>query len=475
MSVKKNFLYNLSYQLLLMILPFITTPYISRVIGAEGVGIQAYTISIANYFVLFAMLGINNHGNRSIAMVRGDKDEMSKSFWSIYLIQFIMATFMIILYCIYFFRIAKEYKLVFSIQVLYLIGALLDINWFFFGMEKFKLTVVRNTIVKLVSVLSIFIFVKKSSDIYIYSFILAAGSLISQIILWNYLFKYIKLTYISFNDIKKHFKPIIVLFLPVIAISIYKIMDKIMLGMFSDVVQVGFYENSEKIINIPLGIIAALGTVMLPKISNLISMGCEEESKKYIRNSMKFAMFTSIGSMFGLIGISDTFIPIFLGEEFNSCSKVVSLLAVTIIFIAWANVLRTQFLIPKKKDKVYIISTFLGAVVNVSINLLLIAQYGAIGATIGTIFAEGTVAIYQTLMIRKEIELSRYLKESIFFIIPGSIMCFVLIFIGEKMGSSILTGIVQIIVGGLIYVSISLVYFIFNKYQESNFFHLKNK
>ena len=171
MSVKKNFLYNLSYQLLLMILPFITTPYISRVIGAEGVGIQAYTISIANYFVLFAMLGINNHGNRSIAMVRGDKDEMSKSFWSIYLIQFIMAIFMIILYCIYFFRIAKEYKLVFSIQVLYLIGALLDINWFFFGMEKFKLTVVRNTIVKLVSVLSIFIFVKKSSDIYIFIYL----------------------------------------------------------------------------------------------------------------------------------------------------------------------------------------------------------------------------------------------------------------------------------------------------------------
>ena len=153
MSVKKNFIYNLSYQVLVMILPLITTPYISRVIGAEGVGIQSYTYSIANYFVLFAMLGVNNHGNRSIAMVRNDKEKLNRTFMSIYLIQVIMSILMIILYIIYIIFFAKSYKIIFIIQLIYIIGALFDINWFFFGMEQFKITVIRNTIIKLISVM----------------------------------------------------------------------------------------------------------------------------------------------------------------------------------------------------------------------------------------------------------------------------------------------------------------------------------
>ena len=154
MSVKKNFIYNLSYQILIMILPLITTPYISRIIGPERNGIQSYTYSIVNYFVLFAMLGVNNHGNRSIAMVRNDKEKLKRTFMSIYSVQFIMSAIMIALYSIYIIFIAKENKIIFIIQAIYIISALLDINWFFFGIEQFKLTVIRNTIVKLTSVLS---------------------------------------------------------------------------------------------------------------------------------------------------------------------------------------------------------------------------------------------------------------------------------------------------------------------------------
>ena len=185
MSTKKNFLYNLSYQVLIMILPIITTPYIARVIGPEGVGIQAYTFSIANYFLLFAMLGINNYGNRSIAMVREDKIKLSKTFISIYFIQAIMSIITIIAYLIYTMFIIKEYRIIFLIQSIYIVSVILDINWFFFGMEQFKLTVVRNTIIKLLSVGFIFIFVKKSDDLYLYCFILATATLISQSVLWN--------------------------------------------------------------------------------------------------------------------------------------------------------------------------------------------------------------------------------------------------------------------------------------------------
>lgn len=463
MSIKKNFIYNFSYQILTMILPLITTPYIARVIGPEGVGVQSYTLSIANYFVLFAMLGINNHGNRSIAMVRGNKEKLNKTFISIYFVQFTMSILMILIYLIYIIFIAKENKVIFIIQAIYIISALLDINWFFFGMEQFKLTVVRNIVIKLASVVSIFIFVRNSNDLYLYSLILALGTLISQCILWKYLNKYISFVKVSKEEILVQVKPILILFIPVIAVSIYKIMDKIMLGSMSSMTQVGFFENSEKIMNIPLGVITALGTVMLPKMSNLYAIGNEKEGNKYIGLSLEFVMFISVGAMFGLIGVSPILIPIFLGDKFIECINIVSIMSITIVFLAWANVVRTQYLIPKKKDKIYIISTIIGAIINLLINLLLIKKYGAVGATIGTIFAESSVCIYQSIMVRKELNMSLYLKKVIFYMAPGIIMCVVIRILGNTLGVSILTGSIQIIVGGTIYVVLSLIYMILIK------------
>lgn len=463
MSVKKNFIYNFSYQILVMILPLATTPYISRVIGAEGVGTQAYTYSIANYFVLFAMLGINNYGNRSIAMIRDNKDKLSRTFISIYMLQIITSTIMIIMYGLYIIFIAKENKIILAIQAIYIIGALLDINWFFFGIEEFKLTVIRNTIIKLASVLSIFIFVKNSDDLYLYSLILALSTLISQMVLWGYLKKYIKFTRITKEEIFSKVRPIFILFIPVIAVSIYKIMDKIMLGSMSSMIQVGYYENSEKIMNIPIGVITALGTVMLPRMSNLYANGNESEGKKYIGLSLEFIMFISFGAMFGLIGVSPVLIPIFLGNKFIDCINIVSVIAVTIVFLAWANVIRTQFLIPKKKDKIYIVSTTIGASVNLLINFLLIKRYGAIGASIGTIFAEASVCIYQSIMVRKELNIKSYIKRVSFYSIPGIIMCISIRMLGDILGKSVFTGLIQIGVGGVIYVGLCLIYMILIK------------
>ncbi|MBX7326763.1 lipid II flippase MurJ, partial [Clostridium chauvoei] len=351
---------------------------------------------------------------------------------------------------------------------IYIISALFDINWFFFGIEEFKLTVIRNTIIKLLSVLSIFIFVKDKNDLYIYSLILALGVLIGQLILWKFIGRYIKLIKIDINNILEQIKPILILFIPIVAISIYKIMDKIMIGSMNTITQVGFYENSEKIINIPIGIIVALGTVMLPKISNLEAKGKKNQSKKYISISMDFVMFMAFGSMFGLIGVSPVLIPIFLGKEFIQCIDIVSILSVTILFIAWANVIRMQFLIPKKKDKIYIVSTILGAIVNLVINLLLIRKYGAIGATIGTVLAEATVAIYQTIKVKEELDINTYIKRNMFFVIPGIFMCLIIRYIGLVLNKTILTGIIQIIVGGSIYCLIGIIYMIRNKNEVVN-------
>ncbi len=457
MSIKKNFLYNAAYQILLMIMPLITTPYIARVIGAEGVGIQSYTYSIVNYFVLFTMLGVNNHGNRSIAMTRDEKEKLSRPFFSIYSFQVIMGIFMLAVYCGYVMIFVKENKIIAMIQVIYLISALLDINWFFFGLEQFKITVMRNTIIKVATTCSIFIFVRDRNDLYLYAIILALGVLLSQVILWKFVGRHINFVRVSKAEVIAQIKPNLVLFIPVVAISIYKLMDKIMIGGLCNMTEVGFYENSERIINIPLGIITALGTVMLPKMSNLAAKDDNDASKRYIRLSMQFVMFLSIGITFGLMAISNKAVPLFLGSEFNECSVLITLLSITVIFISWANVIRTQYLIPQKKDRIYIISTILGAVVNLVVNIIFIKRFGAAGAVIGTIMAEGTVAVYQSFMVRKELEIRQYLSKGLIYLIPAAVM-----FIGIKYlekiidASDLIIVIIDIIAGGSIYLLLSM-------------------
>ena len=295
MSIKKNIIYNVTYQILILFLPLVTTPYISRVIGAEGIGIYSYTYSIANYFILFAMLGLNNYGNRSIAAVRDDKIKLSETFFNIYGLQLVTTAIMVILYLVYaMFLVSDNLDIVYT-QLLFIISTMLDINWFFFGLEQFKLTVIRNMMIRILTVLSVFIFVKNSNDLWIYTLILALGTLLSQMMLWPFMKRYIIWIKPNFKGIYSHLRPNLFLFIPVLAISIYKIMDKIMLGTLTTTLQVGYYENSEKIINIPTNIIASLGVVMLPRMTNLIATGANESFKKYIEVSLKFVMFIAIG------------------------------------------------------------------------------------------------------------------------------------------------------------------------------------
>lgn len=463
-NIKKNFLYSSFYQILAMILPLITAPYIARVIGASGIGIYAFTYSIAYYFSMFILLGLNNYGNRSVAIGRDHPNRLNEVFWNIYAMQFFMAIIVIILYFYYILNVLdQKYFNIACIQSIYLFAYAFDINWFFFGIEQFKITVIRNSIIKLLTVICIFVFVKSSKDLWLYTLILSLGMLFSNLVLWIFLKQYIQFTKPKWKIIIKHLKPNLILFIPVIAVSLYKVMDKIMLGLMNNITQTGLYENAEKIVNLPQGIIIALGTVMLPKMSNLVAKGDEKNAQYYVNFSMEIAMFLACVLFFGIAGIAPVFAPVFYGEEFRACGQLISCLSIIIIFLSWANVIRTQYLIPNFKDKEYIISVFLGAFLNLIINLFLIPKYGAFGAVIGTIFAEATVALYQTFIVRKELPIKKYFKNSIYFFITGTIMFVIVRFIGYKLGESIFTICIEMIVGGMVYFIFTLIYFIKRK------------
>lgn len=425
-NVKKNFIYNIAYQILMIIIPLITVPIVTRRLGANNLGIYSYTNSITNYFMLFSLLGISNYGNREIAKSRNDKNKLSKTFWSIYAVQFIFSFIVLLVYIFYSVFISK-YRLIALIQILFIVSTMLDINWFFFGIEKFKTTVTRNAIIKIVSLFLIITFVNYPNDLWKYTLILSLGTFMSQLVLWLFVFKEINLIPLKQISIKEHLKGIIVLFVPVISYSIYKLMDKIMIGIFTDVSNVAFYENAEKIINVPTLIVAALGTVMMPRIANLISNNNKVEAKKYFDASIEFVLFFSIPVVVGLILVGSDLCKIYLGISFVKSGQLLQLLSITVLFVSIANVIRTQYLVPMSKDKVYIVSTVLGAVINFILNIIFIQLIGVSGACIGTIVAELVVMLYQIVSTRKEINYIKYFHKLLIFSTKAFIMAIIVI------------------------------------------------
>lgn len=448
-KLKKNLIFNITYQILILFLPLVTSSYLARIVGADGIGRYSYAYSIALYFTYFTLLGLDKYGNRVIASVQKDKEARSRNFWELYSVQVICFTFCIVAYIIYCLAFATDRSIA-IIQIIFVVSSLFDINWFFFGMEMFDKTVIRNAVVKILTTVLIFVVVRSEQDVEKYAFIMAAGYLVSQLALWPYLRKYIIFVKISWSNIRKHIFPNLIMFLPVIAVSIYKVMDKIMLGIMSTKAVVGYYENAEKIINVPIAVITALGTVMLPRVTALVSENKDQEVSKFRDSAISIVTAFTVAACFGIIGIADTLSVWMWGEEFINSGAVMKYLATTLVFLGIGNVIRTQFLIPYKYDKIYVISAFLGAAVNVVINSLLIPKYEAVGAAIGTICAEATVCFYQLFMVRKSLPLLKYGRDALLYCIAGTVMLIVINFL-PHFESKILSIIFMVIIGAAVY------------------------
>lgn len=406
-SENKNFLMNVAYQLLSYVFPLVTVSYVSQCLGVTNIGTYSYTYSTVYLFMLLGMLGINNYGNREIARVRDDKQACSFIFFSIYKLQLLTVGLASIGYVIYIQCIVSEYEKLFWLQAIYLFSAFLDVNWFYFGLEKFKLTITRNCIIKVASLILILFFVRTEADLAKYTVIMAGSTFLSQLYLILILHRYIVNVHTTLHDSLHHLRGCCILFIPVLAFGIYRVMDKTMLGAMATVTELGYYENAERLINIPISIINALGTVMLPRMSYLLK-NHSVESTKAIYASMKLALLLSCMMAAGIFLVSNDIVVVLFGYDFYKSGEIIRILSITILASAWANVIRTQYLIPSGKDTIYVISTIGGAVVNLLLNIVLIPKYGAYGACLGTIAAEYFVMIYQTVKVRRVLEIKRY-------------------------------------------------------------------
>lgn len=420
-SIKKNYLFNVCYQVLLLITPLITTPYISRTLGANGIGQYSFTSSIVSYFTLFAALGTGTYGQREIAYCQDDREKRSQVFGEILWLRTVMTLICSLPYLILI--IEQEFSMMYLIQYLTLLNVCFDISWFFQGIEEFGKIVIRNAIIKIVNIIFIFVAIHSSNDLYLYVLGLTITSVISSFSLWPYLPEYIDKIKLKSLNINKHWKPAIMLFIPTIAIQVYTVLDKTMIGIFTiDRLENGYYEQAIKLSRMVLMLVTSLGTVMIPRIGYYYNQRNQKRVKEYMYRGYNFVWFLGIPLCFGLIGTSSNIVPWFYGKEFQPVEALLSVLSFLILAIGINNVTGMQYMIPTKRENQFTLTVCAGAGVNFIMNLILIPKYYAMGAAIASVIAETVIALTQLYIVRKEFSIKKVFMLSWKYFIAGILM-----------------------------------------------------
>lgn len=455
-SLMKNYFYNLMYDIFALIVPLITTPYISRVLGATAIGEYGFTSGVVSYFGIIAALGTVNYAKREIAYRQNDEMGRSKIFYEIFIFRIITTLAVSILYLIFIFTTDQSLRNIYMVQWLSIISWFFDISWLYQGMEDFKITAIRNSLVKLVGTVLIFIFVKKQNDLWIYILILCGSNLIGNLSTWLYIKRYIKKIPFKEINIFKHTRGIIALFVPIIAIQIYTILDQTMLGVIANNTEVGYYTQAQKIIKLALVVISAFGSVLMPRIAILINTKMKNEVNNLIRQSMDYLFMLALPMMIGCICIADHFVPVFFGNGYEPVVPLLQYLSVLFVILG-AGQFAGNILISMKKHRQYTFAVCIGAVINFLLNLILIGKLYSLGAVISSIFAEICVTLIEVWNVHKSYSLYYGLKAFLRYLWPALLMCIAILFTKSYLSADLISLIIEMTVGVCVYGGILLI------------------
>ena len=430
-STRKNAIYNVAYRMFSVLLPLVTAPYLSRAVGPEGVGLYSRAWNISYIFCLVAMLGLNDYGVRAVARVRDDRAELNKTFSAIWQMQLIVAGLTLIAWLGYVFLVAGEEKEIAFHLTMMSVSCLVSFDWCLMGLDIFRPIALRNTFVKSAAAVCVFIFVKQKSDLWIYGLVWSLATLIGNLSCVPGLRGKVSYRRVPLRESLKHLAPCAMLFISVLAVNVYRTMDKVMVSGMAGLEQNGLYENAEKIIYCLSGFISAIGTVMMPKISHMQQQGRTEEIRVHIDRSMNLIIGMVSALAFGVAAVADRFAPLFYGEDFAWSGTLMVPLAFTLIMIGFANVIRTQWVLPQGRDSIFVRSVCAGAVVNLIVNAALIPGMKSMGAVIGTLMAEFTVPLVQWTLLRKELPYKKFLSYVGIYAVIGTAMLLFVQMIGN--------------------------------------------
>lgn len=455
MKTIKNYAYKSFYQLFLIIVPFITIPYVSRILGAELIGINSYTNTIISYFVLIANLGILIYGNRTIAYHRESIEERSKKFWEIVSIKLLVAIVAYVIFIIFLFFYSK-YSWVFVIQSVQIIATAFDISWLFDGVEDFKRTVVRNFLVKIISIILIFTFVKSTEDFDKYIWITVGSTLMGNLTLWSYLHHYIIKIPIKSLKLSEHLVPILTLFIPQIASIVFMSINKILLGNISTISQAGYFENADKVIRILLALVSSIGVVVFPKVAHAYRSGDMKRVLGLTYMTFDAVNIITIPIVVGIVTISPTFSSIFFGTEFQGIDKVLSVLVLELIFMGYTSVLGSQYLIVTGQTYFLSISVFLGIFSTVISSFFFIPIYGALGSAISSVIGEASIMIGEIYLLRNQVDFYYLYRDVPKYMIASAVMYISISSLNYFISSPFVSLLSSIAMGAVTYVTVVL-------------------
>lgn len=422
MKAARNFIYNIGYQVLIIIVPLILAPYISRVVGPEGVGTYSYTYSIVTMFGLFASLGMAKYGNREISKCGDDREKRTRVFSELISFKLAMSLAVLAVYLCFVKISGGGYTAALLIQLFNLLSFMADISWFFWGMQEFRITTAICAFYNVLSVFFVFAFVKTETDVGIYIFILAFRAFLIQLTPWLPVRRYVDVRLSFKTAFRRHWKSLLLLFFPVFAKYLYNMMDRIMIGNMVDIAEVGYYENVQSITITAVTVLTAAGDVVMPGMTRLYMEGNMERARKMFRGTFHLISFLSVGMMFGFMAVAEEFIPWFYGDQFYKCIRLLQMIAPVVLFSGYADLIRNVFLLPRYRDKEYVIALLAGAAVNFAINISLIRPLGSAGAIIGTVCAECLVMAVQFWFVRHELDMGRFLGRAAVYCVMGSVI-----------------------------------------------------
>ena len=455
-----NYFYHILYQIVRIILPIFSTPYIIKTVTPQYLGINDFAGNILNWFLIFGVLGVNIYGNRQIAKVRNDRKELSRNFMEIFLMQLTNLTITLIAYLIFISVFIRENRNIHYLFTITIFASMLDCAWFFFGIENFRAVSIKSSLVKIAGIICIFTFVKSPADLPLYVIINSVSELIGMAILTINVRKYVDFKMINIVDAyRHHFLPTFTLFIPTIATSIYTVLDQTMIGLLTDQKAfITYYKTAQSFVRIFLAFITSIGQVMLPRITNSYynDENGEQKTKDYLQTTFKMALAISIPMTVAMITVTPFFIPWYLeGEEI--IGTLIQYSAPIIFLISISNVFGIQYLIPMGRNRQYTISIVTGAVTNFIANLILIPRFQAAGAAYGSVIAELAVSLTQYFFVRKDLKLNFITLDNLKLLLSALIMGAVVVLIGNTMGARVITNIIQAASGVLVYALLLLI------------------
>ena len=455
-SLGKNAFFNVLYKCFNFIFPLITSIYVARVLLPVGVGKVNSAQNTVQYFIIFASLGLPTYGVKKIAEARGDIQKRSKTFFELFLINGIASIVCSLIYIAFaFFRFAGTEKLALALVVgLKLYFNIINIDWFYQGVEEYKYIMLRSLFVKLLSLIAVFVFVRTEADYLAY----AAISTLSLVI--NYVFNTINLRKYIIRVKEKlsvytHLKPILYLLAASIAIEVYTLADVSMLNIMKGDTVVGYYTTAIRVVSMVRTLVTAVCAVFLPRMSSMFSEGNRDGFISLANKGLAVIFSISIPVALGLCLTSNESILLLFGSEYASSIVTMMILCISIITVAMSNFTGYQVLITLGKEKLVLISTIIGAIINVVLNYILIRPLDQNGAAIASVVTEGFIAIFQYCMVKKEINISFDKKTLYSVLVPAFLMCIVVVIIHCSLSNIWVKTFFEVGIGAFIYIALS--------------------